>query len=526
MGSLELNEKWVDVLVVGSGPAGLMACNALTKMGLKVHIVDKRSVFSKVMVGQADGLQPRTLEVLQSYGLLGRILEEGNQMHIAAFYNPGPDGGIEVSFSTTCSDKRSTSRWLLGAHSWVRKQCGIAMEGEQSEDIWGVIDFKVPETNFPDIRNRCMVHSTNGSCMIIPREEEKVRFYIQLEEKNVMTDGRVDKNKISALKIFEVTRKQMLPYKFAIPEEFEWFTIYIIGQRVASRFSHHDRVFIVGDACHTHSPKAGLGMNASMNDSHNLAWKIAHVMKGYAKASLLQTYELERRQYALDLINFDKKFARLFTGKPKTEIDMDGVSHEEFLHVYQTSAGFTTGIGIHYAESQITDATYQSLATNLIIGQRFVPHIFLRAADAHPVEIHDLIPSDGRFKILIFSGDTTRVEVIQKIVVLSESHSLSHARRHVASERNWLTNNLMEGCCSRSGGSEGTKSDEINVSMHATRSRMMESEEAVSSCFPSSSIIFESKSVNHATTPVIHSLAAALSMRGSNRRCQKRLNPT
>ena len=43
-----------------------------------------------------------------------------------------------------------------------------------------------------------------------------------------------------------------------------------VGQRVASKFSVHERVFIAGDACHTHSPKAGQGMNASMNDTHNL----------------------------------------------------------------------------------------------------------------------------------------------------------------------------------------------------------------------------------------------------------------
>ena len=45
----------------------------------------------------------------------------------------------------------------------------------------------------------------------------------------------------------------------------------IVGQRVAAKFSVHERVFIAGDACHTHSPKAGQGMNASMNDTHNLS---------------------------------------------------------------------------------------------------------------------------------------------------------------------------------------------------------------------------------------------------------------
>lgn len=79
----------------------------------------------------------------------------------------------------------------------------------------------------------------------------------------------------------------MKPYTIDA-REIEWWTIYIsrfpvrsclkllqlfdaVGQRVASKFSVHERVFIAGDACHTHSPKAGQGMNASMNDTHNIS---------------------------------------------------------------------------------------------------------------------------------------------------------------------------------------------------------------------------------------------------------------
>lgn len=62
-----------------------------------------------------------------------------------------------------------------------------------------------------------------------------------------------------------------------------------VGQRVASQFSVHERVFIAGDACHTHSPKAGQGMNASMNDTHNLIWKLCYALRGWADMSLLKT---------------------------------------------------------------------------------------------------------------------------------------------------------------------------------------------------------------------------------------------
>jgi phenol 2-monooxygenase (NADPH) len=62
MESIPVQESHVDVLIVGAGPAGLMAATALTKAGVGVRIIDKRS--QRVMVGHADGGQPRTIEVL------------------------------------------------------------------------------------------------------------------------------------------------------------------------------------------------------------------------------------------------------------------------------------------------------------------------------------------------------------------------------------------------------------------------------------------------------------------------------
>lgn len=88
-------ESNVDVLIIGAGPAGVMAANALASASVNVRIIDKRP--KKVAAGQADGIQPRTIEVFQSYGLAERLLREGNQMHMAAFYNPSSDGGIVVS---------------------------------------------------------------------------------------------------------------------------------------------------------------------------------------------------------------------------------------------------------------------------------------------------------------------------------------------------------------------------------------------------------------------------------------------
>jgi len=146
-------------------------------------------------------------------------------------------------------------------------------------------------------------------------------------------------------------------------------------------------------------------MNASMNDAHNLAWKLAFVVRGWADMSLLSTYESERRKYAQDLIAFDKTFSTLFSGKPLTSDNIDGVSHVEFLKAYQTFGGFTSGIGVHYGPSVAVTDAYQSLASNLVIGERVPPQKFVRAADAWPFELQDLIPSDFRYKLLVFTGD-------------------------------------------------------------------------------------------------------------------------
>ncbi|KAJ7815028.1 FAD binding domain-containing protein [Mycena olivaceomarginata] len=453
-----VRETDVDVLIIGAGPAGLMCANALAKAGVDVRIIDERP--SKVAAGQADGIQPRTIEVFQSYGLADRLLREGNHMHVAAFYNPGLNGGIEASgpppacltdrvpdvtaptarypFEVTLhqgaienifldsmkamgvevsrpvvpthldpghreigrpervvlkhleSPENGTSTEVVrakfvvgtdGAHSWVRKSLNIAMEGSQTDYVWGVVDM-VPQTDFPDIRHKTAIHSENGSCMIIPREGDMVRLYIQLEGKDAVdaTSGRIDKKRMGPHQLLQVASKSMRPYVFKTPDEFDWWTIYIIGQRVASRFSVDERVFIAGDACHTHSPKAGQGMNASMNDSHNLAWKLVYVLRGWAGLSLLKTYEFERRKYAQDLIDFDVKFSGLFSGKPRTEINLDG--------------------------SAIVRYDNQSCAKNVVVGQRMPPQVLIRAADGRPVDLQDMLPSNTLFKLFVFTGDT------------------------------------------------------------------------------------------------------------------------
>src|SRR5206468_12682599 len=93
----------------------------------------------------------------------------------------------------------------------------------------------------------------------------------------------------------------------------------------------HPRVFIAGDACHTHSPKAGQGMNVSMQDGFNLGWKLAAVLRDRAAPELLRTYSDERRAVAQELIDFDRELAAMFSAPHNHPMnpDSDGVDPAE-----------------------------------------------------------------------------------------------------------------------------------------------------------------------------------------------------
>jgi phenol 2-monooxygenase len=95
-----------------------------------------------------------------------------------------------------------------------------------------------------------------------------------------------------------------------------------------------------------------------------------------------------------------------------------------YHRAFKTFGAFTSGIGIHYAESTIVNAKHQSIAKDLIIGQRIIPQILIRVADARPIELQDLLPADTRFKVLIFIGDTTNMAQRTKVDKLAEEMSM------------------------------------------------------------------------------------------------------
>ncbi|KAF1960548.1 hypothetical protein CC80DRAFT_403317 [Byssothecium circinans] len=320
-----------------------------------------------------------------------------------------------------------------GAHSWTRRQLGFKLEGEPTDFIWGVLDV-IPITDFPDIRMRCAVHSaSSGSLMVIPRENKLVRLYIQLTEIKPDASGRADRSRITPSTIISAAQKILAPYTLTY-QYCDWWTAYQIGQRVGTNFDSRNRVFLAGDAVHTHSPKAGQGMNVSMQDAYNLGWKLGLVVKGVVKPEMLGTYQQERRKIAQDLIDFDHKFSRLFSGRPAKDVmDETGVSMKDFKDAFLQGNMFASGLSVDYGKSMLvakeeedeevpqntgstqtktsqetkntTPKSNQSLAPNLPLGMRLPSHKVLNQSSAQPHHLQTLLPSDGRFRLLLFAGN-------------------------------------------------------------------------------------------------------------------------
>ena len=203
-----------------------------------------------------------------------------------------------------------------------------------------------------------------------------------------------------------------------------WFAVYQVGQRVTDRFddvppdeagSRLPRVFIAGDACHTHSAKAGQGMNVSMQDTYNLGWKLAAVLEGRAKPDLLRTYTVERHAVAQRLIDFDKEWSKIMASPPKDpdHPELGGVDPAELQAYFVMSGRYTAGVATHYPPSTYltAEATHQALAEGFTIGMRFHSAPVVRLADAKPVQLGHAARADGAWRIYAFadaSGERLR----------------------------------------------------------------------------------------------------------------------
>jgi phenol 2-monooxygenase (NADPH) len=438
----------VDVLIVGAGPAGLVLAAQLAAFPeIRTAVIDRRE--GPLEVGQADGVACRTVEMFEAFGLADRLVEEAYWVNDVTFWRPDGQGGIartgrvrdteeglsefphvivnqarmlaflrehmaqaggaapfygvqatgldrDDSGVTVTTARGDTIRATYvvgcdGARSVVRGAIGRELSGDASDEAWGVMDV-LAVTDFPDVRVKCAINSGHGNILIIPREGGYLtRFYIELDT------TALDRREVTPERLAKVANRIMHPYTLEV-KDVGWWSVYEIGQRLCDRFDdggRPSRVFIAGDACHTHSAKAGQGMNVSMADAWNLGWKLAAVLRGRARPELLDTYSAERQAVAQELIDFDREFSKRFSR---------AADPEEFARYFVAQGRFTAGVATRYAPSLITAETaFQHLAEGFPVGMRFHSAPVVRLADAKPVQLGHAARADGAWRIYVFA---------------------------------------------------------------------------------------------------------------------------
>ncbi len=482
----------VDVLIIGCGPAGLtLAAQLAAFPEINTRIVEQKS--GPLLLGQADGIACRTVEMFHAFGFSERLLKEACWINETTFWKPDDsqrsnivrsgrvqdveDGlsefphvvlnqarvhdfylqvmrnapnrlepdyarrAIDLQIDPAASSGAGTpthpvtvkieridpehagqvetvkARYVVGcdgARSIVRPCLGRTLHGDSANQAWGVMDV-LAVTDFPDIRMKAAIQSANeGSVLIIPREGGYlVRIYVELDK--LKEDERIASRNITVDYVIAAAQRILRPYTLEV-KEIPWWSVYEIGQRLCDKFddvpeeqvgTRSPRVFIAGDACHTHSPKAGQGMNVSMQDSFNLGWKLASVLRGWCPPQFLHTYSAERQAVARELIDFDREFAKLFSDPPKDAADAgsEGVDLTEFQKYFVKQGRFTAGTETRYRPSIICGKpTYQHLAKGLVIGMRFHSAPVIQLADAKPVQLGHTVKADGRWRVFAFCG--------------------------------------------------------------------------------------------------------------------------
>ncbi len=350
-----------DVLIIGAGPTGLMLANQLNRFGINFIIADSKS--SPTKQSRALAVSARSMELYQQLGLSDIVIEQSTDVVGFKIFMDGKkkadislkglgkglsdfenfmnafeqnknekllsdnliehnhsihwnyefikftevEGKIEVELKNKETNEILIvhTKYLVGcegARSPIRHQLGLTFEGGTYENKFFVADT-VLEWNFG-----------YDKVILVPTPYVFITFFPLKGEKKIRVIGtlpRAFENQeeidFEALeKVIRESTKLELDFK-----EVSWHSVYKLHHRSANAF-RKGNVYLAGDSAHIHSPAGGQGMNTGLQDAHNLAWKLAFVIKGIAKEELLNTYNEERLPFAKALLNStDKGFTFL-----------------------------------------------------------------------------------------------------------------------------------------------------------------------------------------------------------------------
>jgi 2-polyprenyl-6-methoxyphenol hydroxylase-like FAD-dependent oxidoreductase len=349
-----------EVLVAGAGPTGLALALWLTRLGIRVRVVDKSD--KPATSSRAVVIQPRTLELYRQLDLARPVVEAGHEFGMLTFWakgrkvarvafgrpglglSPFPFGliypqdqherllgekldelGVQVERNTeltgfeesggkvvahlrTLEGQQLCEAAMLagcdGAHSAVRERLGIQFPGGTYTHLFYVADV---EAAGPVVDRELHISLDKGDFAgVFPlREEGRVRL---IGEVRPQAAGKGDDLG------WEDVNKRILGRLGLQVREVNWFSTYRVHHRVAAQF-RRGRAFLLGDAAHIHSPVGGQGMNTGIGDAINLAWKLAAVLRGRADPGLLDTYERERIGFARRLVATTDRIFQLVTSQ-------------------------------------------------------------------------------------------------------------------------------------------------------------------------------------------------------------------
>ena len=185
-------------------------------------------------------------------------------------------------------------------------------------------------------------------------------------------------------------------------------------------------------------------MNTAFHDALNLAWKIHHVEAGFAKSSLLATYESERRRIAEELLSFDAKYAALFSKRQPSASEVNAASNHtsddtgnEFVSIFKESTEFTSGYAIAYGANELNwtpnhpaqSVLFSQKGSKLQTGRVMPTANVTRVADANRVQLEQEIPLNGSFRVYLFAGvpSSTRRATMDFSLHLEKKHSFLSA---------------------------------------------------------------------------------------------------
>jgi 2-polyprenyl-6-methoxyphenol hydroxylase-like FAD-dependent oxidoreductase len=336
-----------EVLIAGAGPTGLVLALWLTRLGVRVRIVDKTS--EPGTTSRALAVQARTLEFYGQLGFADKVVEQGRWATEANMWVNGGraakisfDGmgsgvspypypliypqdeherllierlselGVTVERQTEVLNFREAGDRVQvnlrkpdgseetcmveyvagcdGARSTTREHLGNGFPGGTYEHLFYVADVQATG------------QAVNGDLNIaLERSDFLVVFPLKSEGRARFIGTVKDTTQNAEELSWESVNKGVVESLRTEVQRVNWFSTYRVHHRVADRF-RKGRCFLLGDAAHIHSPVGGQGMNTGIGDAVNLAWKLAAVLRGQARASLLDTYESERIAFARRLV--------------------------------------------------------------------------------------------------------------------------------------------------------------------------------------------------------------------------------